>query len=483
MKSSSRFSENSRGLPGLVLVLLFITEPVSGQVPRYSRTTTTGTFNGKELAYTAVAEETLLYGNGDTDPAASVITFSYFSGNDELKKVRPVIFIFNGGPGASSSPLHLHAFGPRIFPASGHGPMTGNNDCLLDVADLVFIDPAGTGYTRIFKPDSCAKYWDVKGDAASIIYVIKKWQERYDRKDSPVYLCGESYGTIRAAEMLGIGSDLPVAGVIMLSAAFDMSSWMPVAGNDLPYIESLPSMAAIAKYHGKGSLSEKDGSAAFSRAYGFASGKYLSALARGSSIPAAEKKRIASELSALTGLPADTILARDLRISAEDFEMLLLAGENKRIGQLDGRKTGPSDNGLKPPYNDPSMGRSDTSAVRRMKEYFNNSLGLRDTGRYRSLNLDVNTRWSWTSALKEFYFTVLPELSKAAAMNPDLKIMIAGGIFDLATPLAAARYQAEHSGIRAGRVIFEPFPTGHSIFEDPHELKVLADMIRSFVSR
>jgi carboxypeptidase C (cathepsin A) len=449
--------------------------------PRRALTSHECVFNGKNLSFTSIAEETFLYRQEKSAAVASVITFSYILNGADMNITRPVIFIFNGGPGASSSPLHLHAFGPYILPSSGSGEPVINDNSLLDVGDLVFIDPVGTGYTRLFNPDSCKKYWDVRGDAESIIHVISEWRKRYHREASPLYLCGESYGTIRAAEMLGINTSFPVAGAILLSTTLDMSSWTPVPGNDLPYVLALPTMAAIARYHNKGSLVADDPADAFARAYEFSSKEYFPALAKGNHLAGPAKNKLAGELSDMTGIPADTILAKDLRIKPEEFELLLLAGENKRTGQLDGRKTGPLYTGLKPPYNDPSMGRSDTAAVRLRKEYFNNTLGFRDTGNYKSLNLEVNSAWNWTSAIKEFYFTVLPELSKAAAENPGLKIFAAGGIFDLATPLAAAKYQLDHSGIPSRRIEFEPFPSGHSIFEDQEELRNLSDKIRHFI--
>jgi carboxypeptidase C (cathepsin A) len=470
----------------LILILIAAFTPAEAQTdiaPRTASTSHEGVFRGKHLRFDAITEETFLYGKEGNKPEASVITWSYILDAQGSNNTRPVVFIFNGGPGASSSPLHLHAFGPYILSSQGSGGPVINDNSLLDAADMVFIDPVGTGYTRLFIPDSCRKYWDVREDAESVIFVIGRWLKEHKREASAVYLCGESYGTIRVAEILGIDKSFPVAGAIMLSAAFDISSWTTVPGNDLPYIFNLPTMAAIARYHRKGSLESADPSDAFRKAYKYASEKYFPALVKGNDLTTPGKHKLALELSRITGIPVDTILAKDLRIKAEDFELLLLAGEDKRTGQLDGRKTGPLHTDLRPPYNDPSMSRGDTSSVRMRKEYLNVFLGFRDSSAFKSLNLEVNSFWNWTSALKEFYFTVLPELSKGAIENPGLRIFIAGGIFDLATPLSAAKYQIDHSGISSQRIHFEPFPSGHSIFEDQDELKILSDKIRRFIVR
>jgi carboxypeptidase C (cathepsin A) len=478
-----------KGIFLLILIIIFVNRSLDGQEimtlqPGKSITHHDGVFNGKAVSYTAIAEETFLYSRKDKIPDASVMTFSYIKDTIAGNEDRPVIFIFNGGPGASSSPLHLNAFGPYIFPDEGGRSLAGNANSLLDVADLVFIDPVGTGYTRLFDEKAGSVYWDVKEDARSFLFVIKTWRKKYGRESSPLFICGESYGTFRLAEMIGINEEFPVSGIIMLSAILDMSSSAAVPGNDIPYVVTLPSLSAIACYHGKTLVKAADPSDMFEKASVFAERQYFNALLKGSRMSEKEKKRISLELSDYIGLPADTILARDLRIKPEDFQILLLADRDKRIGILNGCKTGPLHTDLKPPYSDPSMGvRKDTLSAMLIKQYFNTTLNFRDSGRYKSLNLDVNSKWSWSSALKDFYYTVVPEFSKAVIKNPGLKIFVAGGIFDMATPLGAAKYQFEHSGIPQGRVVFESFPTGHSIFENKNELKILADKIRQFISK
>ncbi len=468
----------------LLLCRILSSQEISIVQPEKSITNHQGVFNGKSVAYSAIAEETFLYGKDEKSPVASVMSFSYIKDKTIANEKRPVMFIFNGGPGASSSPLHLHAYGPFIFPAEGGGSLVNNNNSLLDVADLVFIDPVGTGYTRTFNETSVSIYWDVKEDAKTILFVIKSWRKKYEREASPVYLCGESYGTMRLAKMIGINEDIPVSGIIMLSAILDLTSTTAVQGNDFPYIAALPSFAAIAWYHGKAKVKAERASELFEKASRFAEGSYFSALAKGDRLKETEKNSMALELSAYIGLDVDTILSRDLRIKAEDFQLLLLADQDKRIGLLNGCKTGPLHTDLKPPFSDPSMGmRKDTVSAKLMKQYFSETLNYPDTSKYISLNMNVNSKWIWTSALNDFYFTVLPEISQAVHKNSKMKVFVAGGIFDLATPLYAAKYQFDHLGIPIGRVYFETFPTGHSIFEDQEQLKILGQKIRDFIMK
>jgi len=451
-------------------------------VPRRSSSQHEIIINGQKTIYRTEAEETFLYGKDEKRPLASAITFSYIRGAEGQDEKRPVIFFFNGGPGASSSPLHLHTFGPIVISAGEKRALVTNENTLLDIADLVFIDPAGTGFTRIMEADSVKSLWDVQGDARAMLKVIGSWIGTNGRKSSPLYICGESYGTLRLAEMVGLNEEIKISGIILLSAVFDLTSSSDVQGNDIPYVLGFPTMAAISFYHHRSAVKAKNEADIFDKASAFAGSTYLTALTMGSRLTNDEKRKVASRMSQYIGLSADSLMAKDLRIGPYDFQVMLLAAQDKRIGILDGRKTGPLHTDLKPPFSDPSMslGR-DTAASRLMKYYFTTSLNFPDTGSYRSLNMKVNSIWNWSSAQKEFYFTVIPEFADAIKKSPELKIFMAGGIFDMATSLYSARYQMDHSGIDPKRVSFELFPTGHSIFEDKVQLKILADKIRLFI--
>lgn len=416
-------------------------------------------------------------------PAVSLITTSYIAEAPAGSANRPVIFIFNGGPGASSSPLHMNAFGPfRIEQGKDSSRLVANRYSLLDQADLVFMDPPGTGFTRVFDSARAFSYWDVQGDARIFTSVIRQWKKNKGRENSPVFLCGESYGTIRAAAILGLSDSLKITGTILLASVFDFSIVAPAPGNDMPYLLFLPGMAAVAWYHHKLPARIQSPEQAFREAAEFARNEYLPALVKGVDLTETGKKNMAIALSEWTGLPVDSLLKKNLRISSRDFQLMLLAGEGKRVGQLNGQITGPLHNpGVKPPFDDPSMSfrRSSRDLI---GEYFRKELGFPDTSAYRSLNLGVNSRWNFQSMGDEFgYWTIIPDLLKGLDLQPGMKLLVAGGYYDLATPVYAARYVLEHGGVPGERVEYINFPTGHSIFEKEEELEKLSERVREFI--
>ena len=471
-------------LVNLLLVVAAWGQPVSMPAPRTALSQHHGTYNGQAVNYSALVKEYFFSPDSNRSPAVSAMATSYIKLNIPSAGDRPVLFIFNGGPGASSSPLHMNAFGPwRIKRGKDSSTLIENPYSLLDITDLVFIDPPGTGYTRVFDSSGAARYWDVKGDAQLFIDLIQQWRQENNRTASPVYLCGESYGSTRAAAMLGLAKDLPVSGTILLASVFDFSIVAPAPGNDMPYVLYLPGMAAVAWFHHKLDKRINSPEQAYAEAVTFSLNEYLPALAKGIHLSEKEKEQTAAKLSAFTGLPKLTILEKDLRITPKDFQLLLLSKEGKRVGQLNGQITGPLHNpGAKPPFDDPSMSFS-PSTRGMVGKYFNQELLFADSATYRTLNLDVNSRWNFSYMAEEFgYWTVAPGIIKAMKDQPHLKLLVAGGYYDLATPVYAARYVLEHIAVPADRVTYANFPTGHSIFDKEEELKKLAGLIRTFIT-
>jgi len=455
----------------------------SAQTPRISVTDGSVTINGKAVHYKATVQETFLPEKGDT--VGSVITTSYEAEGTETQN-RPVIFLFNGGPGASSSPLHLYAFGPiRLHKEADSTRQINNQYSLLDVADLVFIDPMGTGFTRVFKEPKAREYWDVEGDAKSVISIIKAWKEQHNRQASPIFICGESYGTVRAAEIMGIAEKFPVKGVLLFSPVLDFSIESPVSGNEMPYLLSLPTMAAVASFYHKAPGAPAAAQQAFNAGLDFAKNEYVRALFKGNTISAIEQNAVAEKLSGLTGLPVKTWLAHNLRITTDEFEMLLLAQENRRIGKLDARISAP-----KSPENKPYSARDDPSLVVNTVmrgdaagKYFRGRLKFPDTSLYKGVDFTVNGKWKWTSMDAYLgYYSVLPGLEQAMKADPQLRLLVAGGIYDLATPLYTGKFLLEHSSIPADRTTFLAFPTGHSIFQDENELAKFSVNVKNFIA-
>ena len=443
-----------------------------------------GTFNGHQVLYTSRVKEVYLHGVDKDKPFATVITTSYVIGEPRPGEGRPILFIFNGGPGASSSPLHMGAFGPYRLQWDGQKHMLRDNpQCLLDAADLVFVDPPGTGFTRVFDADSVKRYWEVKGDAALITDLIRGWLKENGRERGPVFLCGESYGTMRAATVMSLAEGIPLKGVIMLSAFLDMTATTDAPGNDMPYVLNLPTMACLAVFHGRVTARGRTLEQIFQEAAHFAGKEYAPMLFRGHNTTLDERKAFARKLSAVIGLPDTMLLNHDLRVSAHDFELGLLADRDLRIGQLDGQVTGPLHAPAQhPPFDDPSFSRTPSNKTQ-VADYFRTQLRFADTGTYRTINFDVNRQWSWSALDEEYggYRTVAPYAADAMNMRKDLRLMVAGGYYDLATPLYAAPFALDHSNAPASRITYARFPTGHSIFDKPEELAKLANMVREFM--
>lgn len=440
-------------------------------------------FFGNLRTYTAEVREYFFPVDTPAAPAVSLITTSYIA--EASPSNRPVVFIFNGGPGASSSPLHMNAFGPmRIIREKDSSRLSINRYSILDEADLVFMDPPGTGFTRVFDSARALGYWEVKKDARIFVQTIREWKKNHRRENAPIFLCGESYGTIRAAAILGLSDSLKISGTILLASVFDFSIMAPAPGNDMPYVLFLPGMAAVAWYHHKLPARVHSPEQAYREASDFALNKYLPALVKGVNLSEAGKKDMAIALSKWTGLPADSLIKKNLRISSPEFQLMLLAKEGKRVGQLNGQITGPLHNpGVKPPFDDPSM-TFRRSSRDWLSEYFKKNLEFADTGSYRTLNLGVNSRWNFQSMGDEFgYWTIIPDLLKGMSLQPGMPLLVAGGYFDLATPVYAARYVLEHAGVPVDRVQYANFPTGHSIFEKEEELEKLSERVRVFIRK
>ncbi len=457
---------------------------IAQSAPRRSVTHHQGIFNGKKISYTATVNETFLSLNHQVSPGASIISTAYVVNN---QGDRPVIFIFNGGPGASSSPLHMEALGPYrsiTDPGNGTRNIAANPYSPLDMADLVFIDPVGTGFTRATDSATVKAHWDVEQDARAVADLIKAWKIENKRENSPVYICGQSYGTTRAAEILGVAPDLHLSGVLLLSVYIDPASVTYVPGNDIPYLIYLPTMAAVAAYHHKTNTGAKNVEEIYKAAEQFAENEYAPALMKGNAISEADKKRVAARLAALTGLTESYIIDKNLRVGLEDFELTLLAPDGKRLGQLDGRvSTTTKSTNRNSPYNDPSFGGAKkTKAKSLISRYFTDSLNFPDTSNYNSINFTANFNWKWpaTNGISN-YWTVAPFIADAMAKQPGLRLFVSGGYYDLATPLYAAQYTLGHIGIPANLVTWVQFATGHDVFDSEENLKVLTEKIREFL--
>lgn len=433
--------------------------------PRTSKVAVTshkGIFEGHSISYKAIVAETFVPGVENKTAEAAMVSIAYVRTDDRRPVSRPVLFMFNGGPGASSTPLQS-SMAPRV-PDVPSGGYRDNPDSILDVADLVFVDPVGAGLSRALPGRPVEQYWSTKADAQSFRYFIQRWLKANGREKSPRYVIGESYGTARAGHIVELGADLALDGVVLISSVGYAT------GLDIPYMLSFPTFAAAAAFHGKADAKGMTPEENFRDNMAFARGPYLATLVQGDEAPNPQKDAVMAEASRRLGVDPAFFAAHNYRLENYDFMLNLLKAEGQRTGQLDSRAKGDlaALATRSPPYDDPSMslGKAENTPARPafnegMNRYLRDELGYVTDDGYIGLNLKLlfafrhDVEWSYR-----------PTDSIAAAMKiqPKLRLMLAGGIYDITTPLYGALYNLAHSGIPRDKVTLVPFVGGHEVY-------------------
>lgn len=476
-----------------------LAEPLAAAVPEPAQaasqirfiTDHVGTFNGRRVRYSATVEETLVAGDANL-PAVRFVTTAYVRQGGEAAS-RPVIFLFNGGPSTASSWLHMGGFGPRRIsaPQDVTAPVpqpyraVDNSQSLLDVADLVFIDPAETGFSRVAQGGDRNAVYTADGDAESVARFIETWLAANGREGSPRYLIAESYGTIRAALVAGrLSMRAPLDGVILLGQAVNIVETTQRAGNALGYATNLPSLAAIAAWHGRVEAGEGGIPALVDRVWTFAMGDYLQALHRGADLSDAERRAIAEQLEAFTGIGADYYLAHDLIISKVDFRKELLRSEGLILGVYDARYTGPA----------PVAGQRGGDPFEKVSamvpvllaEHMTRELGVTlPMSEYRS-GAPGADQWGWSPTggmggpFSDFDYAA--QITRAMEASPDFRLMIGTGRYDTTTTIGPARYLALQAGEARDRITLHDYEGGHMAYTNADALKAMSDDVRAFIA-
>jgi carboxypeptidase C (cathepsin A) len=471
----------------IVGLALLLASPLNAAGPPIPPVTTHhhAVVGGQGLDYEATfAEQVLTDKSGK--PQATISGTAYVRTGVTNRSARPVTFAFNGGPGASSSPLHFSAFGPRLVERRSRGEspsIRDNPQSLIDITDLVFIDPVGTGFSRVLEGGDGQRYWSVDGDAKAVLGFIREWLKRNGRTASPVYIAGESYGGTRLAEMLGDADDINLAGLIFISPALANLS----DESDLGYALALPSMAVAAVQNGKVDAQGRSVEAVFEEARAFAMSDYLLALVEGSRLPDSERDKIAERMSALIGLPARFIADKKLRVDAETFRKTLREKDGLVVGRLDTRVTAPIPKRTpdRPSAaNDPALGLGASNVIvsDAIGAYMRNELRVPTAEPYISLTLDVNFKWTWprTRGLEAPSYTA--NISKIMADKPKLRLLLIGGYYDLAVPVLAPRYALDHAWLPKDRVRMVALETGHSAFEGDEGRIAMKRLLQRFIA-
>jgi len=457
-----------------------------------STTRHTATIGGNKLTYDATAG-TLVLKDEDGKAKASIFFTAYTKIDVKDPATRPITFLFNGGPGSSSVWLHMGAFGPRRVVLSEDGKtvappyrLVDNEESLLDVSDLVFIDPVSTGYSRTAPGHDGKEFHGVTEDIEANSAFIRLYVSRFRRWDSPKFLAGESYGTTRAAGMVGYLQDhegMNFNGVVLISVVLNFQTLRFEEGNDLPYILFLPAYTATAYYHKKlsGEL-QADLSKTLTAAEKFALGEYAAALMKGSQLATDERRHVVGQLAKYTGLTEDYIGRSNLRIEASRFRKELLRKEEKTLGRYDSRFQGSDlDNVGDVPDYDPSYAVVLGPFTALVNQYLRSDLKYETDAEYRILTNKVQP-WNYGNA-KNRYLNVAPTLRAAMTRNPNLKLFVANGRYDLATPYFATQYTLDHLGLTrelAAHITSEHYPAGHMMYIEPSSLVKLKRDLAKF---
>lgn len=467
-------------------------KPAPSPEPQVRTRDLVGTFGGQRIAYRATIADTILSDEAGKAEAV-IVTTSYVK--TPADPSRPVFFIYNGGPGSGSVWLQMGAFGPKrvAIPSDARDdgappyPLLDNPDSLLDVADLVFIDPPGTGFSYLTQGTDPKKYYGLRQDARAVAEVIRRWINDNGRWSSPKYLGGESYGTSRTAMVVdelegGTYNDVGLNGLILISTILDFAGREPTPGNELAYVVTLPSMAAAAYYHGK--VQAPSVQSIVEDARRFAIGPFASALLKGQDLPAEERASVRRELARLTGLSDEYLEQADLRVTDQRFYKELLRDRGLTIGRLDARYTGKDfDNAGETPDDDPSFYGIDAGYTAAINQWARETLGYKTDRQYQSIG-NVGGQWDWSLGSgrgRQAYLNIAPLIGQAMRQNAQLRLFNAQGYYDFATPFFGAEYSLKRSGIPQERITWKYYEAGHMMYvRDEDRAKLSADL-RAFI--
>ena len=422
---------------------------------------------------------------------AEVCFIAYVKEGQEAAN-RPLTFLFNGGPGASSVWLHLGAVGPkRVDLGSAENPQPppyqaiDNEFTWLWQSDLVFIDPVGTGFSRPAPGENVKAFFGIKEDIQSVGDFIRLYTTRYERWTSAKFLAGESYGTLRAvglADYLYENHGMTVNGLILISLALDFQAFSFERGNDLPYALFLPSYTAAAWYHKKLAPGQQENLAkTLDEAEKWALQDYTLALAQGDELQGAEREKTAETLAAYTGLSRAFVEQNNLRISRSGFMRELLRTEHLGVGLVDSRATHYGRIGHF--QSDPGVVITVAPYTAVLNHYLRHELKLESDLPYIVLNEDANGQWNWGSAIHG-YVSILDTLHQVLTRNPYLKVFAACGYFDLDTPWLAAKYSLNHLGLEPklqANISLHTYEGGHMLYTHRPSLEKLTADVGAFL--
>lgn len=451
---------------------------------------------GSEIEYRTVCGDYPVKASDGT-VLGTMFTYSYIRTDVSDTESRPVLFAFNGGPGSSAMWLHAGILAPRTVKLeNATSPQTvppfeleDNEECLLDICDIVLIDPMGTGYSVILNEERQKEVYSIEQDAQIFAEYIWYWQNREKRWNSPKYVMGESYGTLRACliptflmggpfSVSAAATGLTLDGIILMGSAVTINPGIIPVRESLvePMVLDFPTMAACNWYHTKGEKPELK--SFIEEAFTFAEGELLSGLYKGNSLTEEERRSFFEKLSYFTGLPESLLVRKHGRIDTATFSRERLGHEGLDIGLYDGRYVLPQSNRIGTPdpvADDGAMGLY-TPAFRGAFEQLVRELGIKTEQSYKIINFSVNGMWSYDSAR-----TPAEHLQAAIRRNKSLRILICSGCYDLVTTMGQARYAANHFDRAEDQIIVKEYESGHMPYLGKDSRKALAEDCRNLI--
>lgn len=459
-------------------------KPEAEKEPKLSVTEHQITINGKVISYKATAGYMPLKDADGEKVKANIFFIAYTRSDETSPEKRPVTFSFNGGPGSASIWLHMGAIGPKRVAMTEKGEalappfkMVDNECSWLDQTDLVFIDPVTTGFSREAKGEKADPYHGFKGDLASVGDFIRLYLTRNERWSSPKFIIGESYGTTRASALSDYLQDtygIYLNGITLLSSVMNFQTILFKPGNDLPYSVYIPSYAAAAWYHHRigGQYAKQDLPTVVKEAEAFVEQTYEPALFKGDSLTEEAKRSIAKQTADLIGLPAEYVFQHNLRVNIFEYTQELLKDQNRNIGRYDARLTGIKYHPGSEEFEwDPSYDAVFGGYSACFNDYVRRTLKYETDLPYNALTGQVMP-WDYSNVENQ-YLDTAEMLHQAMSRNTHLKVWIANGRFDLATPFFATEQTVRTMGLDPeirNNIHLTYYLAGHMVYMVPTEL-------------
>src|SRR5215469_4591424 len=449
---------------------------------------------GKALDYTATAG-TLIVRDEEDKPIASMGYVAYVRRDGKGGGARPIMFAFNGGPGSSSLWLHMGVLGPKRVLVADPTPTpaapyrTADNEfSVLDVSDLVMIDPVGTGLSHAVCDHKDDEFWGVDPDIDSVSRFIAQYVSDNNRWTSPKYLLGESYGTTRAAAIvnyLRARRSLTFNGLVLVSVATDIEAiFAELPGNDRPYAVYLPAYAAVAWYQHLVPSQPAALEPFLAEVRQYAMGPYTAALLKGDTLSNEERDAVAQKMHDYIGLPVEYLKQARLRVSENEFAHELLKARGLTVGRLDGRFVGPTSDLLaKETDYDPQSSAISAAYAAAFLDYYHGELKFGQGETYHTTNFGIGEKWKWTHHTEQGDQPIVNsgvDLADALVKDPNLQVLVLNGYYDLATPFSATEYVMSHLGVApqvGARVQQKYYEAGHMMYvHAPSRAKMKSDI-------